>query len=169
MTDLIRIDTTVIPQRIYTIKEILRAASYATTFRVSEIISHSRDAGLVRTRQAVMRLSKRLIPHYSLPFIGFHVGGRDHTTVLYALRLEGRKAAQADEIAACIELILDLGTIRTVPRVAPPQEPTVEAPPVVADDNSRLPPWMRSRLAQGMSPYHAARLARWQGYEWVSP
>lgn len=137
---------------------------------MTEITGHSRLKQLVRVRQAVMRLSKKLIPHYGLPFIARQIGNRDHTTVLHALRfLDYKKAAKADEIAACIEAILEVGPIKSIPRIAPPPEPPAEPVPVPVADLVRLPPWMQARLDAGMSPYHAARLAKWQGYEWVSP
>jgi chromosomal replication initiator protein len=59
----------------------------ATHFNVSraDIVSARRTAGVVRPRQIAMYLSKVLTPR-SLPEIGRRFGGRDHTTVLHAVR-----------------------------------------------------------------------------------
>ncbi|MGH6835077.1 MAG: chromosomal replication initiator protein DnaA [Methylocella sp.] len=59
----------------------------ASHFNVSraEILSARRTASVVRPRQIAMYLSKLLTPR-SLPEIGRRFGGRDHTTVLHAVR-----------------------------------------------------------------------------------
>lgn len=51
----------------------------------SDILSSRRTANVVRPRQVAMYLSKVLTPR-SLPEIGRRFGGRDHTTVLHAVR-----------------------------------------------------------------------------------
>jgi len=53
--------------------------------RVSELRSSSRKQQLVRARSLAMLLSRRLTSK-SMHQIGDHYGGRDHTTVLHALR-----------------------------------------------------------------------------------
>jgi chromosomal replication initiator protein len=68
----------------------------ATHYNVSraDILSSRRSAGVVKPRQIAMYLSKQLTLR-SLPEIGRRFGGRDHTTVLHAVRkIEG--AVQAD-------------------------------------------------------------------------
>jgi chromosomal replication initiator protein len=63
----------------------------ATHFNVSraDILSSRRTANVVRPRQIAMYLSKMMTPR-SLPEIGRRFGGRDHTTVLHAVRkIEG--------------------------------------------------------------------------------
>jgi hypothetical protein len=50
-----------------------------------ELISARRTTDVVRPRQIAMFLAKDLTPH-SLPVIGRKFGGRDHTTVLHAVR-----------------------------------------------------------------------------------
>jgi len=59
----------------------------ATHFNVSraDILSSRRTASVVRPRQIAMYLAKVLTPR-SLPEIGRRFGGRDHTTVLHAVR-----------------------------------------------------------------------------------
>ena len=50
-----------------------------------DLISARRTADVVRPRQIAMFLAKNLTPN-SLPVIGRKFGGRDHTTVLHAVR-----------------------------------------------------------------------------------
>ena len=59
----------------------------ATHYNVSraDILSSRRSAGVVKPRQVAMYLSKVLTLR-SLPEIGRRFGGRDHTTVLHAVR-----------------------------------------------------------------------------------
>jgi chromosomal replication initiator protein len=59
----------------------------ATRYNVSraDILSERRTAVVVKPRQIAMYLSKALTPR-SLPEIGRRFGGRDHTTVLHAVR-----------------------------------------------------------------------------------
>jgi chromosomal replication initiator protein len=59
----------------------------ATHYNVSraDILSSRRSAGVVKPRQVAMYLSKVLTLR-SLPEIGRSFGGRDHTTVLHAVR-----------------------------------------------------------------------------------
>lgn len=59
----------------------------ATRYNVSraDILSERRTAAVVKPRQIAMFLAKSLTPR-SLPEIGRRFGGRDHTTVLHAVR-----------------------------------------------------------------------------------
>lgn len=72
-------------------------------YRVTLIDLHSarRTSSVVRPRQIAMYLAKTLTPR-SLPDIGRRFGGRDHTTVLHAVRkIEAMRAADlefADEL-----------------------------------------------------------------------
>lgn len=70
----------------------------------SELLSKSRHSSIVGPRHIAMYLAKELTD-YSLPEIGRRFGGRDHTTVLHAVRkIEGllpkggEVARQVDEI-----------------------------------------------------------------------
>ncbi len=67
----------------------------ASHYNVSraDLLSSRRTASVVRPRQIAMFLSKVLTPR-SLPEIGRRFGGRDHTTVLHAVRkIEGLSAS----------------------------------------------------------------------------
>lgn len=59
------------------------AEAYSTT--VTDIISARRTASVVRPRQVAMFLARTLTLK-SMPELGHHFGGRDHTTILHAVR-----------------------------------------------------------------------------------
>ncbi len=74
----------------------------------ADLLSSRRTRTIVRPRQIAMYLAKTLTPR-SLPEIGRRFGGRDHTTVLHAVRkieglIEGDKTL-ADEIEMLKQLI----------------------------------------------------------------
>jgi len=66
-----------------------------------EMVSQRRSRVVTRPRQIAMFLCRELTPH-SLPMIGRHFGGRDHTTVMHAIsvieRLIGSDAEIADHV-----------------------------------------------------------------------
>ena len=53
--------------------------------RLSDMYSDRRSRGVARPRQVAMFLARDLTPK-SLPLIGKLFGGRDHTTVMHAIR-----------------------------------------------------------------------------------
>ena len=84
----------------------------ASHYNVSraDILSSRRTATVVRPRQIAMYLSKALTPR-SLPEIGRRFGGRDHTTVLHAVRkienLCSAETALAEELELFKRLLQD--------------------------------------------------------------
>ena len=84
----------------------------ATHYNVSrsDILSSRRTANVVRPRQVAMYLSKVLTLR-SLPEIGRRFGGRDHTTVLHAVRkiegLTGSDRTLSDEVELLKRMLLD--------------------------------------------------------------
>ncbi len=70
----------------------------------ADILSSRRTANVVRPRQIAMYLSKVLTLR-SLPEIGRRFGGRDHTTVLHAVRKIEDLAAKDKSLAEVIELL----------------------------------------------------------------
>jgi len=76
----------------------------------SDILSERRTAAVVRPRQIAMYLSKALTLR-SLPEIGRRFGGRDHTTVLHAVRkIEkalGEDAAMSEEVELLKRMLQD--------------------------------------------------------------
>ena len=88
------------PKRVR-IEDIQRIVARQYNVSRSDLLSSRRTANVVRPRQVSMYLSKVLTLR-SLPEIGRRFGGRDHTTVLHAVRkieaLTGNDAAFAEEI-----------------------------------------------------------------------
>ncbi|MCP8938628.1 chromosomal replication initiator protein DnaA [Alsobacter sp. SYSU M60028] len=78
----------------------------ATHYNVSraDILSSRRSAGVVKPRQIAMYLAKQLTLR-SLPEIGRRFGGRDHTTVLHAVRKIDGVVAQDPVLREEIELL----------------------------------------------------------------
>ncbi len=72
-------------RRRITIDEIQRRVSEHFKIRQAEMVSARRAREVARPRQIAMYLAKQLTPR-SLPEIGRKFGGRDHTTVIHAVR-----------------------------------------------------------------------------------
>jgi len=70
-------------ERKVTIESILRNVSEHFGVKTSELIGKRRHKSISRPRQVCMYLCRRLTD-YSLVEIGGQIGGRDHTTVIYA-------------------------------------------------------------------------------------
>lgn len=88
------------PKRVK-IEDIQRVVARQYNVSRSDLLSSRRTANVVRPRQVAMYLSKTLTLR-SLPEIGRRFGGRDHTTVLHAVRkieaLVGKDPVLADEV-----------------------------------------------------------------------
>ena len=65
--------------------------------KVADMYSKKRPASIARPRQIAMYLAKELT-HKSLPEIGELFGGRDHTTVLHAVRKIGQERTKLQEL-----------------------------------------------------------------------
>jgi chromosomal replication initiator protein len=85
------------PRRI-TIQQILDAVTKYYNVRLSDLQSKRRHKSIAFPRQVCMFLARRHT-RYSLEEIGGYFGGRDHTTVLHALRTVGKDCADDKEIA----------------------------------------------------------------------
>ena len=72
------------PRRI-TIQQILDAVTKYYNVRLSDLQSKKRHKSIAFPRQVCMYLARRHT-HYSLEEIGGYFGGRDHTTVMHAVR-----------------------------------------------------------------------------------
>jgi chromosomal replication initiator protein len=66
-----------------TVDEILKTAASKLNVKLLDIKSHSKNKNLVFARQIAMYLSRKLTSA-SFPDIGEKIGGRDHSTVIYA-------------------------------------------------------------------------------------
>ena len=80
LADILRIS-----ERKVTIDEIIRKVSDHYNLRMSDMISARRSRIIARPRQVAMFLAKTLTSK-SLPEIGRRFGGRDHTTVIHAVK-----------------------------------------------------------------------------------
>jgi len=72
-------------QKTITIDDIKKAVADHCNVKISDMNSARRARNVARPRQVAMYLSKRLTPS-SLPEIGRKFGGRDHTTVMHAVK-----------------------------------------------------------------------------------
>ena len=92
-------------QRRITIDEIQRRVSDHYRIKQAEMSSARRAREVARPRQVAMYLAKQLTPR-SLPEIGRRFGGRDHTTVIHAVR-QIEKLRQTDaELDADVRLLI---------------------------------------------------------------
>lgn len=83
------------------IPEILDAVSLRYSVKKSELRGKRRPKSIVLPRQVCMSLARELTLH-SLEEIGNHFGGRDHTTVLHAVRLINTRKQDNDELSATL-------------------------------------------------------------------
>ncbi len=99
------------PKRIK-IEDIQRVVARQYNVSRSDLLSSRRTANVVRPRQVAMYLAKTLTLR-SLPEIGRRFGGRDHTTVLHAVRkieaLVGKDIALNDEVEALKRQLQEVG------------------------------------------------------------
>ena len=68
-----------------TIDDIQRQVAEYYNLRLAELLSARRARNIARPRQVAMYLSKQMTQR-SLPEIGRKFGGRDHTTVMHAVK-----------------------------------------------------------------------------------
>ncbi|WP_371157948.1 chromosomal replication initiator protein DnaA [Jannaschia sp. 2305UL9-9] len=91
-------------ERKLTIDEIMKKTCEHYNLRMSDMTSARRSRSVARPRQMAMYLSKKLTPR-SYPEIGRKFGGKDHTTVLYAVRKIEELIAAEPQIAEDAELL----------------------------------------------------------------
>lgn len=65
------------------IDEIIKIVAGKLSIKISDIKAHNKNKNMVFARQIAMYLSRKLTGH-SFPDIGEKIGGRDHSTVIYA-------------------------------------------------------------------------------------
>lgn len=92
-------------QRRVTIDEIQRRVCDHYRIRHAEMSSARRAREVARPRQVAMYLAKQLTPR-SLPEIGRRFGGRDHTTVIHAVRQIEKLRATDAELDADVRLLM---------------------------------------------------------------
>jgi len=91
-------------ERRVTIDEIQRRVAEHFNIRLSEMTSERRARAVARPRQIAMYLAKQLTTR-SLPEIGRKFGGRDHTTVMHAVRRIEELTLSDRALAEDVELL----------------------------------------------------------------
>lgn len=91
-------------ERKVTIDEIIRKVADHYNLRMSDLLSARRARQVARPRQVAMYLAKTLTSK-SLPEIGRRFGGRDHTTVIHAVRKVEELKKTDSQIAEDVELL----------------------------------------------------------------
>jgi chromosomal replication initiator protein len=97
--DLLRVN-----ERRVTIDEIQKRVAEHFNIKMAEMTSSRRARIVARPRQVAMYLAKDLTSR-SLPEIGRKFGGRDHTTVMHAVRKIGELIASDRALAEDVELL----------------------------------------------------------------
>ena len=87
-----------------TIEEIMRKVAEHYNLRLSDMTSARRSRVVARPRQIAMYLAKTLTSK-SLPEIGRRFGGRDHTTVMHAVKRVESLTETDSQIAEDVELL----------------------------------------------------------------
>lgn len=87
-----------------TIDDIQKACAEHYAMTQADLVSERRNRAIARPRQAAMWLAKQLTTR-SLPDIGRRFGGRDHTTVLHAVRRIEALKAQDAQLTADLEIL----------------------------------------------------------------
>ncbi|WP_372603380.1 chromosomal replication initiator protein DnaA [Actibacterium sp.] len=87
-----------------TVEEIQRRVGEHFNVRLSDLVGPKRVRQIARPRQIAMYLAKQLTAR-SLPDIGRRFGGRDHTTVMHAVKRIEELRARDNQIAEDLELL----------------------------------------------------------------
>ncbi len=99
LADILRIS-----ERKVTVEEIMRQVADHYHLRMSDLLSPRRARAVARPRQVAMFLSKMLTSK-SLPDIGRRFGGRDHTTVIHAVKRVEELKMSDHQIAEDVEIL----------------------------------------------------------------
>ncbi len=89
-------------RRVHSVPEIQAAACEHFGLSSEELLSSARSQRIAWPRQVAMYLARELTAE-SLPSIGRHFGGRDHTTVLHAWRRTTARIAEDDDSREAVE------------------------------------------------------------------
>ena len=92
-------------QRRVTIDEIQKLVSQHFELKPLDLVSARRSRAVARPRQIAMYLAKRLTTR-SLPEIGRKFGGRDHSTVIHAVRKIEELRDQDRDIDAAVRTLM---------------------------------------------------------------
>jgi len=89
-----------------TVDKIQRATAKQFGISMEEMLSKRRARAIARPRQVAMYLAKMLTTR-SLPDIGRRFGGRDHTTVIHAVKRIDQLRAEDSGLNSNIETLLE--------------------------------------------------------------
>jgi chromosomal replication initiator protein len=92
-------------ERRVTVDDIQKAAAEHFGLKQADLVSEARARAIARPRQAAMWLAKQLTTR-SLPDIGRRFGGRDHTTVLHAVRRIDELRAKDPQLERDLETLV---------------------------------------------------------------
>ncbi len=92
-------------EKIVTIEAIQRRVCEFYGIKQSEILSSNRKKDITNARHVAMYLSKKMTTN-SLPEIGRKFGGKDHATVLHAVKRVNEKMNSDSSIASDIEILM---------------------------------------------------------------
>ena len=92
-------------ERRVTVDDIQKATAEHFGLKQADLISERRNRAIARPRQAAMWLAKQMTTR-SLPDIGRRFGGRDHTTVLHAVRRIDELRATDPQLARDLEILM---------------------------------------------------------------
>ncbi|MEI7493301.1 MAG: chromosomal replication initiator protein DnaA [Alphaproteobacteria bacterium] len=87
-----------------TVEEIQRKVAEYFNIKMSDMVSNRRMQNIARPRQIAMYIAKQLTSK-SLPEIGRKFGGRDHTTILHAVRKIQELSADDFDFANDVEIL----------------------------------------------------------------
>ena len=87
-------------------REIQKAVAEYYNISIESLLSKSRKADYVLPRQIAMYLTRELLK-YSFPRIGDEFGGRDHTTVMYAVQKVEKLRIIDNQVEHDIKALLD--------------------------------------------------------------
>jgi chromosomal replication initiator protein len=91
-------------ERRITVDEIQKAAAEHFGLKQADLLSERRTRAVTRPRQIAMYVCKQLTTR-SYPDIGRRFGGRDHTTVIHAVKRIEELSASDDQIARDVEAL----------------------------------------------------------------
>jgi len=92
------------PKTIVTPKKIIKVVADFYDLKEKELLSSSRKKEIVKPRQVIMYLLRKELKG-SFPFIGRKLGGRDHTTAIYAYKKVVEGIKKDESLAEEINLI----------------------------------------------------------------
>jgi len=90
-------DLFVISAKMVSIENIQKTVSEYYNIKLSDLLSKRRSRSITRPRQLAMALTKELTNH-SLPEIGEAFNGRDHTTVMHAIKTVEQKKVEKTKV-----------------------------------------------------------------------